>query len=80
MKRTKSSGPRREPCGTPVSMVVEGDHVKSTVIIQGGVYNRFGVSRASRVCTRAVDGPDFKRVWPGLQMGLARPGRAGHGV
>ena len=25
MKRTKSSGPRTEPWGAPVSMVVEGD-------------------------------------------------------
>ena len=29
MKRTKSSGPRAEPWGTPVSMVVEGDDGES---------------------------------------------------
>ena len=29
MKRTKRSGPRTEPWGTPVSMVVEGDDDES---------------------------------------------------
>ena len=29
MKRTKSSGPRTEPWGTPVSMVVEGEEDES---------------------------------------------------